>query len=357
MNRLAAFVLVAACALAHARTAGAEVLWRGDFETADTSQWNELVGMVAQRLSIVEDEAVQGRYAARIEVHQGDTSQSGLTRVEVGHHPPTETFEGSERWYAWSMMIPEDAPFGDSWHLVTYWEAEVLWTVAVSLRIYGGHELRFATYVPEEQVHWTSTFTPGAWHDFVLHVVWSPDPSEGLVELWHDGEQVVDPLHVATMHELQGGDAAPNFMHQGILRDDEIQQTEVLYLDGTIEATAREDVMPSDPEPTGTDGGETSSGGDDSTSDGSETGVGETSSSAPSSDASGDGVGTTAAEGGEASGDAQGGGSTPSDAAGRGGGCRLASAAPSSALLVLPLLLVRRRRRVRSSPAQWGGAT
>ena len=54
------------------------------------------------------------------------------------------------------------------------------------------------------------------------------------------------PVHVATMHTLPGGAAATNFFHIGMIRDENLQETEVLYYDRVLEGTAAEDVMGGD---------------------------------------------------------------------------------------------------------------
>jgi hypothetical protein len=248
--------------------ASADILWSGDFETADLGQYNEFTGPVNERVTIVTDPVRQGTYAARVEIRPGDLGNGNLNRVELGYHPPMEGFQGSERWYAFSAMQDPDAPLGDSWHAFAYWEADVLYTGTLVFGLHPGGELRFDTRVGDDETQFSTWFQPGVWHDFALHVVWSPDPQEGLVELWYDGEQVVPPTPVATMHTMAGGAAATNFFHIGMIRDETIPQTEVLFYDRVLEATDAEDVM-GDDEPGGTssDGGADDTGAGASTSD------------------------------------------------------------------------------------------
>jgi len=51
---------------------GAEVLWRGDFETGDTSQFDGAQSMGPDRLQVVTSPVRQGSHALRVEVRQGD---------------------------------------------------------------------------------------------------------------------------------------------------------------------------------------------------------------------------------------------------------------------------------------------
>jgi hypothetical protein len=331
-------------ALVHPGHAAAEIVWRGDFETADLSQWNETTGPVGERVTFVQDPVREGTYAARMEIRPGDLGNGDLNRVEYGYHPPAEGFEGSERWYAWSAMQDAAFPLGDSWHVFTYWEAEVLYTAALTFRLYAGNQMTFCTYVGGEQVHWTRTFEPGMWHDFVLHVVWSADASEGLVEVWYDGELVVPATNVATMFTLPSGDATPNFLHQGMIRDELLEQTEVFFYDGVIEATTPEDVMPGASDTSG--GTSESESGDDSESGLDSSGAAEGASGATASTASagdtGPGDATDAASEGSSMGGAPEQGSD--------GGCGCGQSGPGrswAGMLGWLALLARGRRSAR----------
>ena len=253
--RLAFVVATLASLVSFASPARAEVLWRGGFEPGDLSEWNEFTGPVDERVTFVEDPVREGMLAARVEIRPGDLGNGGLNRVEMGYHPPDAWDEGTERYYAWSLMIPDEVVIGNSWHLLTYFEAEVLYTNAMSFRLYGDGTLSFCTFVGGEEVHWSTPLEQGMWHDFVLRVVWSPDAAAGEVELWYDDELVLPTTNVATMHTGGDGVARPNFLHQGVLRYEGITETEVLFLDGTMEATALEDVMPEPGATTTGDGG------------------------------------------------------------------------------------------------------
>ena len=68
-------------ALAFSTAASADVLWRGDYETGDLSQWAGVEGLTS-RLTIVQSPVRQGKYALRTELHQGDFANSG-TRNEI----------------------------------------------------------------------------------------------------------------------------------------------------------------------------------------------------------------------------------------------------------------------------------
>src|SRR5207248_957482 len=105
MRLLALPVLVVAVA----SSASANVLWRGDYETGDLSQWAGVEGLTS-RLTIVQSPVRQGKYALRTELHQGDFASSG-TRNEVENSSAQyNEVEGNDKWYAWSTMFASDFP-------------------------------------------------------------------------------------------------------------------------------------------------------------------------------------------------------------------------------------------------------
>jgi hypothetical protein len=226
------------------------VVWRGDFETGDISQWNELLNATnttPPRVTIVGAPVRAGTHAGRIEVRNDNLWSNGLNRVELGHHPDPATFEGSDRYYAWSMMVPPDGTWDAREKQIGYWEADVIYRQVMSF-VVSGPDVRLVTRLPRDIVRWNGAgaLTRGAWHDFVLHVRWSTDAAVGFVELWFDGRHVVERTSVATMLRDERGAAKANFLHLGIFRGPPPSPptTEVLYIDAAAEATALGDVLP-----------------------------------------------------------------------------------------------------------------
>ena len=210
----------------------------------------------------------------------------------------------------------------------------------MGLRV-SGQTISFATVVGGEQQHWQGAFTPDQWHDFVFHILWSPDPGVGFVEMWYGGELVLPMTNVATMHS-EGDTAYPNFMHVGIIRDPNNPLDEVLYVDGVREGESLEDVLP--PEG-GDDTGGDATGGDDST------GGGPDESGGPSDPTDDDGP-SSAPEGEDGTGPGGGadesGTSSAGSSEGEAGGCGCRSGGtPGAAWWALGLLGLLRRRRGR----------
>lgn len=304
-----------------ASTAGAAVVWRGGFETNDLGQWGEKIN--ANRWSVVTTPVREGTHAGRVELHEGDVGPSNLIRAELGYHPPGATFQNSERWYAFSVRV-ESLQNLD--HQFTYWECDApLYRQSMSFHL-KGEDLTFQTSAQKGPniTPYKGKLAAGAWHDFVLHVKWSLDATQGFVELFYDGALVVPKTAVRTMYATQdngGNDVMPlgSFLHQGLFLGAPVagKPTEVLYVDGTLEATTKEDVFPAVVD-AGTDAAPPAS--------------------TDASTAPPDG-GVASSSGNAAAPDAR------SPTGGEDGGCNQGGAAPLALpLLLLPLLRRRRRR-------------
>jgi MYXO-CTERM domain-containing protein len=344
--RVLPIVSVLLVALA-APLASAAVVWTGDFETGDLSQFNyvlheEVDGNVYA--SATQDVVLQGAYAARIELHNDAEWGNGLRRVELQHLPDAaRTAEGATTCFAWSFYLPEALP-EDPGHTLGYWESQDSYQQMMAFNT-NGQSIRFITQQPDYTEHWSAdgVLTPGEWHRIAMCVLWSEDPGTGLVDVWFDGEQVVTAAAAKTL-----ADGNPHFAQIGLLRGDvDYDGVPVIHIDDVLEGDAVADVDPPDVpggsdssgDPTngsgGVDTGDTGGPGP-STSGVSQTGANEESSgggdstTAAGSDTSGsDTTGPDAADGGD----------------GSGCGCRTQTA-PTLAWWLLPLgLFVRRSRR------------
>lgn len=339
--------LVATLALATPLTASAAPDWVGDFESGDLSQWTlspQVIGN-GDNMTVVEDVVAEGQYAGRIQVDPGDMSPSGHSRNELVYNPDQGSFEGSERWYSFSLRPGDDA-WADTWHLVYYWEGNPTFS-AVMAFVVTGNQVQFRTYIGSETQQWAGAWTPGVWQDFILHVRWSPDPGTGFVELFADGDQVVPMTNVATM--FNSGEF--NEMHAGIIRNSNITSTEVIYIDGVRAGMTMEDVMGTDEPGTTTDGGGTDETGDQPSDDsgGSESANGDDSpgtggGTSNDSDPDNDGGTTSQADGTGTAGDD----GSAADGGDEGCGCRTNPDSPVPWMLgLLGAVALRRRRRSR----------
>ena len=230
-------VLVAALCLAafHAR---ASVLWRGDFETDDLSQWSSIDGL-ASRLTVVTSPVRQGSYALRVELRSGDISNNGTRNELVREVPETE---GMDRYYAWSTMFDASYPIANTWQVFTQWHHSGCCGSPPLEFDVNGQTLSLSRNPPSNSgtvAIWTTPLVRGVWHDFVMHVIWSSNPDLGFIELWYDGKKVIEGKAVQTLFP-----GMVNYLKQGLYRDSSISAVGVVYHDGMIMGMTLADVAP-----------------------------------------------------------------------------------------------------------------
>lgn len=212
----------------------AEVIWRGDFETGDLNQWPG--APKSDAVSIVKDPVREGKYALRID--STNAAKKGKhDRIELQHQPKAPgTAEGTERCFGWSVYLPKKLT--DANHSLGYFETRNSLSQLLAFEV-KGEDILFTTRVPYTR-HWAGKgkMTPGKWHDFSLHVLWSRDAKKGFVELWFDGEKVVPLTKTATLK-----DDNVAFFQIGLFRETS-EVPETIIIDRVIEATTLADVTP-----------------------------------------------------------------------------------------------------------------
>ncbi len=223
--------------------ASASVLWKGDFETGNASQWSKEEKVNSNRLLVVADRVREGAYAMRVQVDQGDNpiraSGNRNELVYVDDSLMGGMAEGAERYYAWSTLFDESYPSEKTWQVFTQWHHTGL-NGSPPVEFYViGEEMRMRVGGAQAQDMWTAPLQRGVWNDFVVHVKWSSDPSVGFVELYHNGQQVVPPTPMATMYP---GDGV--YVKQGLYRNATIAAQGVVFHDGFTVATDLADVLP-----------------------------------------------------------------------------------------------------------------
>lgn len=275
---------------------------------------------------------------------------NGLKRVELQHGPePARTAEGATTWFAWSFYVPETLSARPS-QTIGYWESGNSYQQMMAFQV-AGESISFATRRPMNVVQWEADgmVTAGQWHRIAMRILWSK--TDGEVDVWFDGEQVVTAAAAQTL-----ADDNPHFTQVGLLRGQiEFEDVPVIFIDDAVEGDSYEDVHPElDPS------GGTSTGGADETGPDTDGGddVGETSDPSasetsattigttdPDATATASGTATTAASttdagSGETTGESAGGDDDAKGCAcGAGGG---------GSVIALPMMIAiagRRRRR------------
>jgi uncharacterized protein (TIGR03382 family) len=321
-------LVVCAALLGSARAALAEVIWRGDFQTGDRTQWTSMEAVSTSRLQIVSTPVPDGYdYALETTVKQGDTVFGG-DRSELDYETDRPR-EGDERYYHWKTYWPADYQTADYWQLFTQWHQYVSGGSPPLAFMAWGEKIQLGN--DQDVYFWNAPLERGVWHDFVFHVIWSSSSSTGAIELWYDGQHELPLTHTAT---LFSGDTV--CVKQGLYRKNLISWDQTVFHCGMTVATQLSDVMTST---TPADGGVEPT----------DAGTHSTDAGHPSSDA-----GTRAVDGGSSSADA----GTVSTAKGSGGevsdgptpkqGCQSSGPATLAGLMLAAGLMMRRRKSARS---------
>lgn len=216
---------------------GASVVWVGDFETGDRSQWSNTQMVSADRLAVVPSPMRQGSYALKATVKQGDDPiNSSGNRNELVRM--TREAVGSEYYYRWSTMFDSTFPSAKTWQLFTQWHHDGnSGSPPVEFLVYG-EEIRLNIGGNPGTIVWRTPLVRGQWQDFIFHVKWSPDSSVGFVELYLNGKLVLPKRNIATQFSGQ-----LNYLKVGLYRSDTVAQTGIVYHDGWTMARSLEDVL------------------------------------------------------------------------------------------------------------------
>ena len=168
-------------------------LWRGDFDTGDTSQYD--LEVVKDYSLTVQDGGPGHPSAGRFEVRDGDTPVDTGERAEAKPPDFTDVGEGDERWYSFSIMFDKSFPVSQRFCIPMQWHpANADGTAAegdppLSLQCGPGDRLNLnlhdETFIP------IGTLDRGVWHSYLLHVKFSHDPRVAFYEVSRDGKPVV----------------------------------------------------------------------------------------------------------------------------------------------------------------------
>lgn len=235
--------------------AGATVLWRGDLETGDRSQFSHEDMVSADRLQVMRDPVAQGEYALKVTVVQGD-NPNGASGNRNEMVKMTNDPEGSEYYYSWSTFFPNDYPSVNTWQVFAQWHHPTccgsppiaFYTYGDQIRLDMGATGDYRGFTP-----WWTPLIRGRWSKFTAHIHWSADASLGWMEVFYNGK--------LAMPRTYGFTGALTYLKMGLYRDASVWQTESIYQDGMVKADALEDVesTPVIAPPEAVDGGATAS--------------------------------------------------------------------------------------------------
>lgn len=202
--------------------------WNSDFTgsgfgTFDDAPWN-YVGASAPE--IVSSPVTPGAKSARF------TMPGGGTRTEIV--PTTAEFtEGQERWFRFSFSLPASFPTQvSSWQVLTQWKNDGEGSPPLEITAGGGNlKLEGGYGYPGAPRTFSQVIGPAATGkrtDLIVHVVFSRDPSRGVVDVWRDATPAISGYRPAggTLYPTSAAstDSLFSYWKMGIYRDSAITQ-------------------------------------------------------------------------------------------------------------------------------------
>ncbi|MHA6795989.1 polysaccharide lyase [Pseudonocardia bannensis] len=223
-----------------------DLLWTGDAETGDLSQFQDTPWNVAGGATppeIVSDGAVvrDGRYAVKITI-PGVSNGEGITSDSRNELVPSipDFKEGDEYYFGFSTLLAEGFPVQDEWQVITQWKNEGEGSPPVELSVQEGRfDLSGGSGHPEEAEPFRLTLGPavtGTWIDWVFRIRFSPDPAQGEVEVWQNGQLVLPTFRPASGTMYPPGndgsrDVPSSYLKTGYYRAAEISAPGTVYFD------------------------------------------------------------------------------------------------------------------------------
>jgi hypothetical protein len=200
---LAALLVLAGCSSVTGpwRPASAIDL-RGDFETADESQFSALECAAPERqVRVVTDPVRQGRYAARFEQAPGDQWVNGSVRCLAAAYDSGEG-EGDDYFYAFSVYFPDEPADNLLWelhgpeeiysvdpntsvapHTIAVDRGQLVYRLLTGPAVWDGDRWTgWSTYEP--RIPLLDRIPVGEWIDLVVHIRFTHD-DDGVLEVWH----------------------------------------------------------------------------------------------------------------------------------------------------------------------------
>lgn len=221
----------------HQSRLGGSVLFSGDFNTGDLSQWGVVHSQTADRVTVgtSNPSPFEGVYRARFEVRPGDGVEGEGNRAEVTAPQPAGWFaEGQERWVRQSVYVPSQTLESD-WKLITQYSANGVGSPALAMFLVGGSSPHF------ELRHGDSSTTDWVgpklkfdrWYDIAVHVRYSSSPATGFIEVYLEGAKQTLTNGQTRRHRttMEHGKA---YLKVGIYRNASHSSNNVVYHDNVV---------------------------------------------------------------------------------------------------------------------------
>src|SRR5258706_10560780 len=197
-------IFVLALLTALPRPARAAVVWTATHEGGDLKEWGGGLNLtktlpdktVRNNAEILGEQVYAGKLACKITVHPDDTfGPYNQDRVDLSHRS-TLTGEGKDSYLSGYYYLPEDSKTRTE---ILFYETDSSFRNWMDLWIEpkqgGGTTVKFGIESQGANLGsvllWTGDFTPATWHQVAMHVHWSTNSQNGVVDVWFDGQPVI----------------------------------------------------------------------------------------------------------------------------------------------------------------------
>ena len=213
-----------------------------DYEDGTTDAWSEVHQLRTDQMRVLSEDDLPGAtHVAEFNVKPGDTGWNGTegtlrSEVRASIEESGSPTNGTEQWWAWSTYFPKNFDWDEKNQFLyfTQWHQTAnsgnpnmgLWSNVdeeLQLNVKGGSGGKKSGDAEYAESYSLDDLVKGEWNDFVVHVIWSDDPDEGLVEVWHNGKRV-HSANDANLYEdqsvyvKQGIYSAAGTKHQQVIK-------------------------------------------------------------------------------------------------------------------------------------------
>ncbi|WP_158228230.1 polysaccharide lyase [Pseudonocardia sp. MH-G8] len=249
-SALLALGLLIACGPAPDAQQSEMLLWTGDLETGDLSQfmdtpWNRVGGSPPE---IVEEPVRGGRYAVELSIVGTTAPDEGICCGSRNEIEPKfrEMVPGDDLWFAFSTFLAEGFPTTYSeFQTIMQFKQNFDGSPPLELSVQDGAFLIEGGYGhpdgPQVFSKPVGDAVTGRWHDWLLHVKFSPDPDVGYVEVWRDGQLALPRFapETGTMYTNPDDGSARSSVKMGYYRDRSIDSVGRIVFDEWRIGTSR----------------------------------------------------------------------------------------------------------------------
>ncbi len=210
----------------------------------------------ASRMQIVASPARRGGGALKLTLHPEDrVAKRNRAEIKLFNREPL----GSEGWYAWSFLIPEDykdVARENQFQIIGQWHDQppegTAWKdyeshtpmIAVKYSAPDGKpriEIMYGLDDKNKGVIARAEIRKGAWVDLLFHIKWSMK-GDGFVEVWKDGQAITRGEGGIRVAGPNMYNSMPPYLKLGLYRKEGIDAVNSIYLDEVRIGRTRADV-------------------------------------------------------------------------------------------------------------------